>query len=104
METIPKQQGLIRLLVIIIIGILILSYFGFDIQKTVESEMAQKNIGYTKALVLTVWHKYLEAPVKYLWDLFIEFLWKPAFRNLKNFRDGKTIDLGQPPPKAVPGT
>lgn len=73
-----KQSGLIRTLVLIIVGILILSYLGIDIKNTVESEMAQRNIGYVKATAITIWEKYLEKPVMFIWDLFKKIIWEPA--------------------------
>lgn len=71
-----KKQGLIRTLVLVFIGILILSMLGIDLKETVESEMAQKNIGYVKATVITIWNVYLEQPAKMLWNFFVNLLTK----------------------------
>jgi|GEM_PF-3091401 len=79
-----RKQGLIRTVVLIFIAILILSVLGIDLRKAVESEMTQKNIGYVKATIITVWNRYLEEPAKFLWNGFVKYIWIPAIENLKN--------------------
>jgi len=101
MKISSPKQGLIKTLIIILIAILVLSYFGFDIKKTVESEMTQKNIGYVKALTITLWNTYLKNPATKAYDFYIEYFWTPALRNLTNLRDGKKIDLEVEMPRAT---
>jgi hypothetical protein len=66
---------------IIIILVIVLSYLGIDIKQTVESEMAQRNIGYVKAVIITIWNKYIEPPLEYLWEVFVDNIWNPLFKN-----------------------
>ncbi len=96
------EKGFIRLIVIIVIAIFILSYLGIDLKKEVESAQAQKNIGYVKALVITVWEKYLEKPATYLWNIFINLIWEPSVKSLEKLRDGQSPDLNSQGPKLVP--
>jgi hypothetical protein len=71
-----KQQGIIKLIVLIIIGILILSYFRVDIRRIVESDIAQKNLNYVWGLVQYVWHNFLAAPAAWIWDrVVVDLLW-----------------------------
>lgn len=51
-----KGIGLIGFLVIIVLIILALSYFGIDIRGVVESPTTQTNFAYLKDLVADIWH------------------------------------------------
>ncbi len=83
MFKINKQQGLIRTIVLVVVAILVLSYFGIDLQKAVESQQSQKNIGYVKAVVITVWERYLKGPAEFLWNVFVNLIWQPVIHNLE---------------------
>ena len=41
-----RQAGLIKLILLIIIGVLILSYFRVDLRNLVEGEWSQRNFAY----------------------------------------------------------
>lgn len=87
------QSGLIRTILIIVFAIFLLSYFGIDLQKAVESQQAQKNIGYVKAVVITVWERYLERPLTYVGHIFIDYIWNPLIRSLKKNANTTTTEL-----------
>lgn len=72
-----KQQGLIRMIIIIIIAIAILSWYGVDIKKFFTSEMAQKNFGYIWTYLKDVWVNYLALPATKVWGIWVEHLWTP---------------------------
>ena len=77
---------------VIIILILILSYFGFDIKGFIDSPATQKNINYTTSLGKTVWEKYLEKPANYLWEnVFVNLLWGSFSSNMERIKEGGTI-------------
>lgn len=50
-----KQQGLIKLVILLIIAILVLSYLRIDLRSVVESEMAQRNLGYVWSFLKGLW-------------------------------------------------
>lgn len=86
---INKQQGFIKLIIIIIIAIIILSYLGFDLRAIVESPESQGNLGYVWGLVVGVWDTYLVGPASYLWnDIFIDLLWDSFVDNLERVKGG----------------
>lgn len=64
-----KQGGLIRMIIIIVIAIIILSYFGVDIKEFFMSEQVQKNFGYVLNFIKNVWTDYLAAPAHKLWGI-----------------------------------
>lgn len=71
-----NQRGFIKYVILIVIGILILSYFGFDIKKTVESEQSQSNLSYVWGLAVYVWDHFLAGPVIWVWSkIIVGFLW-----------------------------
>lgn len=60
-----KSGGLIKMIIVIIIAILILSYFGIDLKNFINSDQVQKNLGYAWGIVVKIW------------DLFIDYIWHP---------------------------
>ncbi|MFA5736753.1 MAG: hypothetical protein WC893_01145 [Candidatus Paceibacterota bacterium] len=64
-----KETGLAKLIVMIVVIILILSYLGINIQKIAESETGQANFGY-------VWNS-----LKTVWDYLVNF-WNEHLENL----------------------
>jgi amino acid transporter len=78
-----KQGGLIKMIIIIIIAILILSWFGVDIKKFFESEQVKNNLGYVWNYVSGIWHDYLAAPAQKVWDVWIQYIWDPLILMLK---------------------
>jgi uncharacterized membrane protein len=50
-----KQQGIIKLIVIIIIAVLVLSYFGINIKNVAESDVGRSNFGYVGELTAKLW-------------------------------------------------
>lgn len=94
MFTFPKNQGLVRTVLIVLIAILVLSYFGFDIKGIVESPLAQNNIGYVWGFVVGIWNNYLSQPVTYFWNnIFIGILWESFTGALDNIKNGRQPEL-----------
>ena len=90
MVTTRKDSGLIKLILIIIVAILVLSYFNFDIRAIVESPQAQENLGYVWGFVKHVWDDYLSRPILYFWNnIFINLLWESFVENLLKIKAGE---------------
>lgn len=86
---ISSNKGLIRTIVVIVIALLILSYFGFNLRSLADSPNTQDNFHYAINLIIDVWNNYLEKPVKYIWnDIFLKLIWQPALEALMN----KSVD------------
>ena len=56
-----NQQGLIKWIALIVIGLIILGYYGFDLRKAIEAPTTQSNLTYAQQIVSNVWHGYLES-------------------------------------------
>jgi hypothetical protein len=84
--SINTNQGLVKAIVIFLIVLLILAYFGLNLRGIVESPTFQDNWNYIKGGVVSLWNSYLKAPATYLWNLFIPFVWKPFEQNLQQMQ------------------
>ena len=91
---IPRNRGLIGWIVIIVVVLLILSYYGFSLRTLVQSPTTQDNFGYVATTSVSVWDKYLKQPANYLWnDVFINLIWDPGIRNLKDMKNNQPTDI-----------
>lgn len=79
-----SQQGFIKLILLIVIGLVALGYFGFNLRDILAAPIVQENLAYGWELAKTIWVNWLQAPamwlfenvIKFLWDLFLEGLGK----------------------------
>ncbi len=77
------KKGFIRTLIIIVIGILILSYFGFNIREIAESDTSRENFTYVQEIMVTFWERFLEKPVMFIWNqIIIDIIWDPLYKIL----------------------
>ena len=91
---IPRNRGLIGWIVIIVVALLILSYYGFSLRTLVQSPTTQDNFGYVATTTVTFWDKYLQQPANYLWnDVFIDLIWDPGIRNLTAMKNNQPTDI-----------
>jgi hypothetical protein len=72
-----KNGGLIKMIIVIIIAIAILSYYGFDIKNFFTSPQAQKNFGYVWNFITDAWTNYLAEPASKVWGIWIQYIWSP---------------------------
>ncbi|MFH0846140.1 MAG: hypothetical protein V1851_01930 [Patescibacteria group bacterium] len=86
------QRGLVNWIIIIIIAIIVLSYFGFDIRAIIEDDNTQNNVGYVWGGVVYVWETYLSGPFDYLWnDIFIDLIWDTFIDAMQRIKNGGSI-------------
>lgn len=83
---------MIKWIIIIVIGLIILGYLGFDVKKAVEAPITQSNLEYVKNVVIYIWDKYLEKPAKWVWNFFLKFIWSSAVDNLQKIKDGDEVN------------
>ena len=71
------KQGLITTIIVIVIALIILGYFGFNIKSIISGPTVQSNLNNTWDFVMKIWNNYLAGPVIYIWDKFVVgVLWK----------------------------
>jgi hypothetical protein len=81
---------MLRFIILIIIVIVVLSYFKFDFKTFFESDMVKNNFGFVWSWTTYVWENYLQGPADYLWnDVFINLIWNSFIENLQRFKAGQ---------------
>lgn len=71
-----KQGGFIKLAVILIIVLIVLGYFGFNIQQIIQSPTVSGNLSYAWDLVVSLWNNVLVGPATFIWDkIIIGMIW-----------------------------
>jgi hypothetical protein len=92
------NQGLIKLLILILIALIVLGYYGVSVRSAVENPTTQDNIGYVTTGAEGVWNNYLKVPATYLWGIFVNDIWDPAITNLEAIKNGQPTDLQKSAP------
>jgi len=93
------NRGFIRTIIIIVIALLILSYFGLNIRAIVNSPAGHDNFTYVQEVMYNIWTNYLKGPVTYIWHIFIDLIWNPAIENLTEMKNGGQGDIIRSAPK-----
>lgn len=91
--SLPTDRGLVRMIVIIVIALLLIAYFGFNLRSIVDSPTFQDNWHFIKDTVLYVWNTFLKGPAVYLWNLYVTLIWEPAIQNLEKMKNGEPDSL-----------
>lgn len=77
------DKGLIKTVLVIVIALIVLGYFGFNVGDIINSPTVQANLHTAWSFVLMVWNNYLAAPVIYIWStFFVGVLWKLLLASL----------------------
>jgi hypothetical protein len=99
MEYMANQGiGLIGFLILLIIGIIVLGYFGISLRTIFGGGTTRDNLNYAWQMVKYTWDNYLSVPAYYCWSIFYNLMWKSFIENAERIRQGKTPTLleGQP--------
>ncbi len=87
MKNTSGERGFIRTIIIIVVALLILSYFGFNIRTIVNSPTGKDNFTYTQEIMISTWNNILKKPVTYLWnDIFVDLIWNPTIGRLTQLK------------------
>jgi ABC-type phosphate/phosphonate transport system permease subunit len=82
-KKIPTNRGLVRTILLVIVLLIVLAYFGLNIRSIVASQTFQDNWAFLKTFTIDLWNNYLSGPIVYLWNkIFIPFIWNPIIDNL----------------------
>lgn len=67
-----SNRGFIKAIVIIVIALIILAYFGLNLRNIVDSETFQDNWDFVKESVVWLWVNILKTPVLFIWNIAIK--------------------------------
>ncbi len=92
------NQGLIKFIILLIIAIIVLGFFGISLKAVFMKETVQENLWFVWNGARYVWDNYLAGPANYAWNIFYNLLWRSFVENAERIRGGKPPLLleGQP--------
>ena len=94
------NKGFIGILLLIVIAILVVSYFNIDLQSLVEKPQTQKNAAYVTTTTTSFWNSYLQKPASYLWNtVFVGLLWNSFIDNMTRIKNGQPTTLQEMAPQ-----
>lgn len=71
-----QHGGFIKLIILLVIVLIVLGYFGFNIQQIINSPTVSGNLSYVWNLALNFWNNFLVVPVTYVWNkIIVGFFW-----------------------------
>jgi hypothetical protein len=79
-----KKGGLVKIIILIIIAIAVLSWYGVDIKEFFTSPQVQKNFGYVWNFIKELWSNYLTDPAHKVWGIWLTYIWGPFINIIKN--------------------
>ncbi len=82
-----KQGGLIKMIILFIIAIAVLSWYGVDIKNFFSSDLTRRNFGYVWNLIRDIWIDYLQVPAIKLWNIWVEYIWQPFLSMLQKSKE-----------------
>lgn len=73
----PKRNGgFIKLIVLLVIVLILLGYFGFNVENILNSPLVKGNLTYVWNLTVAFWNNYLSVPFTFIWDkIIVEIVW-----------------------------
>ncbi len=71
-----KQGGFLKIILIIVLALVVLGYFGFNLENIINSPTVHSNLQYVWDLAVTMWNKFLVVPATFIWDkIVIGIVW-----------------------------
>lgn len=90
------KRGIIKMLILIVIGVVIISVLGFDIRSAVEHPQTQENFSYLTTAIIDIWDTYLEPVWAVVWNIIgpvFEVVWQSAENFSWDNYDGQVQDF-----------
>lgn len=85
---------MIKYIILALVAIIILSFFGYDLKAIIEAPITQNNLHYAGGGVTYVWNNYLKGPIEYFWkNIFVGILWNAFVHNLGRIDSGAPTEL-----------
>lgn len=84
-----QSQGFIKLIILIVIGLIILGYFGLNIKDILASPVVKENLAYAWELAKHIWNTWLAGPAQWIWEHILKFLWELFLNGLNGLKNGE---------------
>ncbi len=92
MEKKNGTRGFIKLIILIVIGLIILGYFGLNIKDILASPVVKENLAYAWEMAKHIWSTWLAAPAHWVFENIIKFLWELIINGLAGMKDGSAAE------------
>lgn len=89
MEKKNGTRGFIKLIILIVIGLIVLGYFGLNIKDILASPVVKENLAYAWEIAKHVWNTWLAAPAQWIWEHILKFLWELFLNGLNGLKNGQ---------------
>lgn len=63
-----RSRGLIKAIVLIVVALVVLGFFGYNLRDIVNSPTVSENLKYAWGLAVKLWNTILARPAVWLWD------------------------------------
>lgn len=84
-----KSRGLVKAIVLIVVALVVLGFFGYNLRDIVNSPTVSENLRYAWGLAVKLWNTIFARPALWLWDnIVIDLIWNNA---------QKIFKIGAPP-------
>ncbi len=60
--------GFIKLILLIVIALVVLGFFGYDIRDILSAPKVHDNLTYVWGLVAKLWNNFLAEPIQWVWE------------------------------------
>lgn len=71
-----RATGFIKAIILIVIALIALGYFGFRLDDIFSREAVQHNLSAAWSFLKLVWNDYLARPALWVWNtIIVEFIW-----------------------------
>jgi hypothetical protein len=74
MKNYQTNRGFIKSIIIIIVAIAILSYYGINLKDIWD-------------FIVKIWDNFLVGPATYLWDLWVQYVWTPFMNSVNTVKN-----------------
>ncbi|MBI2475717.1 MAG: hypothetical protein HYV67_00550 [Candidatus Taylorbacteria bacterium] len=65
------KGGFIKLIILLVVVLVVLGYFGFNIENIFNSPTVSGNLHYAWSLAVSFWNKFLVIPATWVWNKII---------------------------------
>lgn len=77
-----NEKGFIQIIIIIIMSIVIISLLGISLNELLSNKALNENFKLVWSLIKKTWDSYLIIPAKYIWSLWVMYVWNPFLKIL----------------------
>ena len=62
------QAGFIKTILIIVIALVALGFFGYNLREITSSPAVRDNLIFVSELLVKIWHNFILTPILWLWE------------------------------------